>query len=235
MKRNSTPNAIGPRRKKKEKAAAQDGPTYHHGALRSALLEAAETILRRDGIEMLTLRGVAREVGVSHAAPKNHFDDMRGLLSELAAVGFSRLATEMKSTAEKAIDTTAIMDAIGKAYVQFARANSGLFLLMYRSEMLDFERNSLRDARAASSGTLAATIEARRNEGVADDRELSSVAEIAAAWSLVHGYAMLLIDQRLSPLLDHVSGDDKEMKLLSAVLASVKERKAHTAASDYAL
>ena len=64
--------------------------TYHHGSLREALLQAAERILERDGIQGLTLRAAAREAGVSHAAPKNHFGDMTGLLSDLAAVGFER-------------------------------------------------------------------------------------------------------------------------------------------------
>src|SRR5262245_52005851 len=69
--------------------------TYHHGALREALLAAAEGILERDGITGLTLRAAARAAGVSHAAPKNHFGDLAGLLSDLAATGFERLAAMM--------------------------------------------------------------------------------------------------------------------------------------------
>ena len=58
---------------------------YHHGDLRAALLVAAEAIVNRDGVAGLTLRGVARDVDASHAAPKNHFGDLTGLVSELAA------------------------------------------------------------------------------------------------------------------------------------------------------
>src|SRR6185437_15171104 len=54
---------------------------YHHGALRDALLEAAERVLERDGLAGLTLRAVAREAGVSHAAPTHHFGDLTGLVS----------------------------------------------------------------------------------------------------------------------------------------------------------
>ena len=61
---------------------------YHHGALRDALLQAAERVLERDGLAGLTLRAVAREAGVSHAAPTHHFGDLTGLLSELAAIGY---------------------------------------------------------------------------------------------------------------------------------------------------
>ena len=64
---------------------ANDTP-YHHGDLREALLKAAERVLERDGLAGLTLRAVAREAGVSHAAPTHHFGDLTGLLSELAAI-----------------------------------------------------------------------------------------------------------------------------------------------------
>jgi hypothetical protein len=69
-------------------AAASEEAPYHHGALRDALLLAAERVLERDGLAGLTLRAVAREAGVSHAAPTHHFGDLTGLVSELAAIGF---------------------------------------------------------------------------------------------------------------------------------------------------
>ena len=70
---------------------------YHHGSLRKALLDAAEHILESEGIQALTLRAAARKAGVSHAAPKNHFGDLSGLLSELAARGFGRFAAMMRA------------------------------------------------------------------------------------------------------------------------------------------
>src|SRR5882757_8729206 len=68
---------------------------YHHGALHEALLKAAETVLERDGLQGLTLRAVAREAGVSHAAPTHHFGDLTGLVSELAAIGFRQFNVAM--------------------------------------------------------------------------------------------------------------------------------------------
>src|SRR6185503_1752884 len=73
---------------------SNDAP-YHHGDLRDALLKAAERVLERDGLPGLTLRAVAREAGVSHAAPTHHFGDLSGLLSELAAIGFRRFNEAM--------------------------------------------------------------------------------------------------------------------------------------------
>src|SRR6202035_1766802 len=68
---------------------------YHHGALHEALLEAAEKVMERDGLQGLTLRAVAREAGVSHAAPTHHFGDLTGLVSELAAIGFQQFNAAM--------------------------------------------------------------------------------------------------------------------------------------------
>src|SRR5262245_12412967 len=83
----------------KKRRAAKHAPPYHHGSLREAMLRAAESILERDGIRGLTLRAAAREAGVSHAAPKNHFGDVMGLLSDLAAVGFARFRAVMEAQA----------------------------------------------------------------------------------------------------------------------------------------
>src|SRR5258708_18146433 len=74
---------------------------YHHGSLPDALLQAAEIVLRRDGLRGLTLRAIAREAGVSHTAPKHHFGDMAGVLSELSATGHPRLAAEMAGPARR--------------------------------------------------------------------------------------------------------------------------------------
>ena len=93
---------------------------YHHGALREAMLEAAERILDREGIEGLTLRAAAREAGASHAAPKNHFENLTGLLSDLATVGFQRFERRFID-AVAAVDTPeARLPALGRAYVEFA-------------------------------------------------------------------------------------------------------------------
>src|SRR5665811_1625280 len=89
-----TAPARAPRKRGAPRAASENAP-YHHGALRDALLEAAERVLERDGLSGLTLRAVAREAGVSHAAPTHHFGDLTGLVSELAAIGFRQFNAAM--------------------------------------------------------------------------------------------------------------------------------------------
>src|SRR5277367_4993440 len=186
---------------------------YHHGALRAAMLAATEKILERDGLVGLTLRAAAREAGASHAAPKNHFGDLTGLLSELAAVGFDRFSSQLRADARAQSTPQGQLNAIGRGYVEFAVANPGLFQLMFRSERLDATRPALRDAMSAAFRVLndavaAAYPGAPPNPGPG----------VARAWSMVHGYAMLLLDGRLDPILDDKSSQSDPMALLDAVL-----------------
>ncbi|WEK42110.1 MAG: WHG domain-containing protein [Candidatus Sphingomonas colombiensis] len=184
---------------------------YHHGALREALLESAEHILERDGITGLTLRAAAREAGASHAAPKNHFDDMTGLLSELAARGLARFTDSLLAAADRETDATARLNAIGRAYVEFALANPGLFQLMFRSERLDHSRLALAHETRRSLQMLA--------DAVGAAHPTAGRAEVARAWTMVHGFAMLVLDGRLKSLMgDDPDGSDP-MALLDTMLA----------------
>lgn len=202
--------------------ATPDPPRYHHGDLKAGLLEAAERILVRDGIQALTLRAAAREAGVSHAAPKNHFGDLTGLLSELAAVGFARFnaaTTERLAAAEPGADR---MSVHGAAYVRFGRANPGLFLLMFRSERLDFTRPALRDASASAFDRLAGATGAPVREGNAGTStqpglSVAEAAGIVAAWSFVHGLTLLAIDGRLKQIVDRLPPGVDEAALLEAI------------------
>jgi AcrR family transcriptional regulator len=199
--------------------------TYHHGSLREAMLQAGERILERDGIQGLTLRAAAREAGVSHAAPKTHFGDMAGLLSELAAVGFERFIAMMQANVRASDPPDQRMAAIGRGYVTFARTHPGLFLLMFRSERLDMTRPALRDAVAASGRVLSGVVGAVRDESLAPALTLPQAASIVGAWSLVHGFAMLLLDGRLKPLLARLPPDTDADDLLTAIFDAKRPKK----------
>ena len=96
---------------------------YHHGNLRTALLEQAERTVRERGAQALSLRELAREVGVSHGAPRRHFPDRQALLDALAEAGFARLGTELRRAVDGAgEDFEARMLATAAAYVRFATA-----------------------------------------------------------------------------------------------------------------
>jgi AcrR family transcriptional regulator len=196
---------------------------YHHGDLKAALLAEAETILERDGIQALTLRAAARAAGVSHAAPTNHFGDLTGLLSELAAVGFNRFSAALMAAMAAPIkadgdDNRTRSNAMGAAYVRFARRHPGLFVLMFRSERLDAARPALRDA--IDAARLALRAASGEPAQALPPRQMA--AQAAARWSLVHGFAMLLLDGRLGGLIGSLPDGEDEDDLLDAVLAMTR-------------
>src|SRR5699024_8029552 len=96
---------------------------YHHGSLRDALLSAAEQTLREQGQDELSLRELARQIGVSHAAPRRHFRDRQALLAALAITGFERLGAQLHAAIDAADgDFTA---RVCQAVVSFARCAAG--------------------------------------------------------------------------------------------------------------
>jgi len=201
------------------RAGPGEGAPYHHGALRDALLAAAERVLEREGLAGLTLRAVAREAGVSHAAPTHHFGDLTGLVSELAAIGFRQFNAAMVA-AESAGDTIAEKAvARARAYVAYAQAHPGIYRLMFRAERLDMSRPALREAGKAAFAGLAGAIGAQRQEPIsADALSLDQAAAIARAWSLVHGFTMLLLDGRLADILRRLPEGTEASTLLDAML-----------------
>jgi AcrR family transcriptional regulator len=105
---------------------------YHHGRLRAALLTEAERTLREQGIEQLSLRDLARQAGVSHAAPRRHFADRQALLDALAEAGFTRLGDEVCAAISAAgEDPEARLRAAATAYVHFATQDAALLELMF--------------------------------------------------------------------------------------------------------
>jgi AcrR family transcriptional regulator len=206
---------------KKPATRAKPRP-YHHGDLRMAVLAAAETIVEQEGVDALTLRAVARAVDVSHTAPKNHFGSLEGLLSELAAVGYRRMGETLAAAMDAVgVEPQIRMRAMGRAYVGFGRAYPGLFLLMYRGERLDMTRPALRDA-------VESTRQALRNAAMSSAPSampllpLQLAGRAIASWSLVHGFAMLLLDGRLQNTLASLPGDADADTLLEAMLDAVR-------------
>jgi len=214
----ATSRAVRKRSAPRSAGASEDAP-YHHGALHDALLEAAEQVLERDGLAGLTLRAVAREAGVSHAAPTHHFGDLTGLVSELAAIGFQQFNAAMAFAGAAGTSPIEKAMARAKAYVAYAQAHPGMYGLMFRTERLDMTRPSLHEAAGAAFAGLAGAVGASRHEHISEQAlSLEQAAAIARAWSLVHGFTMLLLDGRLSDILRLLpKGTDAET-LLDAML-----------------
>jgi AcrR family transcriptional regulator len=200
---------------------------YHHGSLVPALMEASEAVLRRDGLAYFTVRGVAREAGVSHTAFKHHFGDMVGLCSELAARGHLRLATCMEASAQGHEPGRPRRQAIARGYISFSVDNPDLFRLMSRQDLLDFHRPALAEAVSISARALAGVFGKPSSVPGAPLRpfgrlEAQHAIAMASGWSLVHGLSMLLIDGRLNSLALATDSIREPMALVEAVITSME-------------
>jgi AcrR family transcriptional regulator len=162
---------------------------YHHGDLRRALLEAAVSTVAASGPAALSLRALAAQVGVSHAAPVHHFKDKAGLFTAVATEGFDLLHDEMTAVWEK---TGQFLD-VGVHYVHFALSHKGYFEVMFRPELLDQDDPDLQRAQEGAYAMLTGPVEAGRRGSDAQSVHLATLA----SWSTVHGLATLLLSGNL--------------------------------------
>ncbi|MEV0037389.1 TetR/AcrR family transcriptional regulator [Streptomyces sp. NPDC050804] len=111
---------------------------YHHGDLRTALLRQAERTLEEHGADGLSLRELARDVGVSHGAPRRHFSDKRALLDALAEEGYERLGRRLDAALNDSEgelgDLTERLVLFAQIYVEFAVEHRALLGLMHGSK-----------------------------------------------------------------------------------------------------
>jgi AcrR family transcriptional regulator len=170
--------------------SAQRSRPYHHGNLRSALLRCAEHALTEGGLPRLSLRDLARQVGVSHAAPRRHFADKQSLLDALAEDGFERLGNELRIAMDAAGDTfDARLRAFARAYVRFATRHAALLELMFAAKYRPGAADSLR---AAADRAFAAPLELVRQGQEAGDVVPGDPHRVAVvAWAALQGLAAM--------------------------------------------
>jgi len=108
---------------------------YHHGDLREELLRVCRNQLRTGGLDAISLRKAAQEIGVSHAAPSRHFTSKHALLTAIAAQGFAEAADELASACRKDADD---LDAMCRRYIAFGQQEPELYALMAQPKLVDF-------------------------------------------------------------------------------------------------
>lgn len=165
--------------------------SYHHGALRHDLLAAARRLVEQGGPSALTLREAARRVGVAAPSAYHHFAGLDALAAALAELGFAELANVLGAAPT---DGQGRLGPAGEAWIGWARANPGLYRLMFggwfRPAMEASE--GVQTGRNRTHALLADALRKRLSE-----RDLGTAALFA--WALVHGLATLLIDNPSDP------------------------------------
>jgi len=163
---------------------------YHHGNLRTALLEQAESTVRERGTQELSLRELAREVGVSHAAPRRHFADRQALLDALAESGFARLGAELRAAADGAGDDfQERLRQTAAAYVRFATRDAALLELMFAGKHRD-PSGALHGAAERAFSVILELIEQGQAVGALERGEPERVGLVLFA--TIQGIAALL-------------------------------------------
>ncbi|SDO77053.1 DNA-binding transcriptional regulator, AcrR family [Nakamurella panacisegetis] len=171
---------------------------YHHGHLAEALLDAGVELARIGGPDAVVLRGAARRVGVSATAAYRHFDGQTALVTAVKLRALEELATQMQAAGRKvpASDPVARLEAIGRAYLNFALTESGLFrtFCIGLPMMEDIELTT--DVRAF--GLLTEILQEMESAGLLDPTMAAGAP--VSAWAAVHGLAILCLDGPLSHL-----------------------------------
>jgi AcrR family transcriptional regulator len=184
---------INPRTRggKKKRAA------YHHGDLRQQLLNVTEQIILERGVDGFTLREAARRAGVSPAAPAHHFKDAKGLLTEVAILGFRDFGDALDAADGASTDPAQRLHAQARAYVHFALQHPARFQLMFHGDKLDTENAEFQQVSRRAYSVLDRAIHAATDTPV--DRELTpeGYGLLLAVWSAVHGYSHLVLEWRL--------------------------------------
>lgn len=189
---------------------------YHHGDLRNSLLLAAEQLLEQKGVGAVSLREVAKLAGVSHTAPYRHFADKNTLLTGLAIVGYGRLADAMENCVnEQPEDPVKQLASSAEAYVSLATQHPQMTNLMFGGALkkICYVGTLSEESERAFNG-LVKIIQNGQQAGLYIEKESQELALFA--WSLAHGFSMLITAGQLGEL-----SDDKNA--IQAMITSMAE------------
>lgn len=173
-----------------ENARSADGERYHHGDLRAALVEEGLKRMESGPAEALSLREIARSVGVSATAVYRHFPDKQALLHALADVAGDRMASAFETAMAAEKPGKEAFDAMGRAYVHFALKNPFLFKLMMSPEIMS---GLSAEGRPRTRGMAMLTSALNELSGGKMSLAEQNIRRLQS-WAIVHGLAMLMLD-----------------------------------------
>ena len=184
---------------------AADARRYHHGDLRRALIDAASRLLEAEGPSALSLRAVAREAGVSPAAPYHHFKDKGELLEAVAHEGWELLDKALGKAKAEAPSADLALNELGVAYVCFARENPALYRVMYDTAR---DQEDLPDQMKGQKDSAYCKVRDTLIEAGADARDTLDI-ELAttAAWCSAHGLAEMAGFKQFAHLREACGGE----------------------------
>lgn len=158
--------------------------TFHHANLKQALFDAALALLDSEGVSSVTIRAVARKVGVSHAAPVNHYKDRRALLKAIAVEQFQIILQDADQRLKAAnLSAAQRIEAIPAALLDFGLAHPNRYHVLWRRDLVDYEDPDIVEITDRLYGWLCDEIQQAVPES-GFDRDTVAIT----LWSMVHGY-----------------------------------------------
>jgi AcrR family transcriptional regulator len=189
---------------------------YHHGDLRQALIDRAAAVIDEEGIEALTLRGLARDLGVSHGAPNRHFKSKADLLAALAAEGYAALRSATLSAAESVSDDAWVrLNAMGRGFLHWAIDNPASFRAITHPDVERYADDGLLAAMADFEATVREAIVATQAAGRHPEAELRVLEVFTNA--VPFGAAMLLAQPGFSKSMGNKDQDSFVADLVELV------------------
>ena len=186
---------------------------YHHGDLRTALLDAAEAALNAEPEREPSVRSLAAAIGVSATAPQAHFKTKSDLIEALATRGFDKLGKAAKAASEDPENPRAMLEAMAEAYLRFGMDNPGLFKAMFTNGVSLDNNPTLFTASRESYALIQGAI-GQVFPGIST-KERNRRA--LTAWSVIHGLTALTIDGRIQ---DDII-DDRSPGALAKIAAAL--------------
>ncbi|MFN7263454.1 MAG: TetR/AcrR family transcriptional regulator [Phenylobacterium sp.] len=197
-----------------EQAALTEPRPYHHGDLRRALVEAGRRLLEAEGGADLSLRAVAREAGVSPAAPYHHFRDKSELLDALAFEGWDQLAEQMRAALAEAAPGRDRLVTLGVAYVRFSRMNPAIYRVMFNcSQSHETMPEKLRD-----EGAYRLVCDTLIESGIDPRDEIRLELAAVAIWCAAHGVAEMVGFKEFEPLQARLGGEEAFLRAIFSQL-----------------
>ena len=171
--------------------------SYHHGNLRDELVQQGMAVLEQEGMAALSMREIARRIGVTQTAPLHHFDKV-GLLAAIAALGFRKLFEFRMAALKDKREPRERLMTVMLAYVEYALAHPALFHLMHGPEIPDKTLFPELNEAATRSYSILETAVADFLLSSEGAMERSREATLAA-WTACHGLATILTNPQNTP------------------------------------
>ncbi len=188
---------------------------YHHGSLRSAMIETGLELISENGISEFTLRGVAKRAGVSIAAPYHHFKNKADLLKAMADQGWFLMGEGFRAYAAAEETPMAKLHAIGRAYIVFALEHTEYFRVMSRPDLYCIDQSCNYEHEGSGLAVfnmLESAVAACFPEKDTDDPFIQRT--VLNAWVQVHGLATLWIDGPIKTTHFGEMGIEELMRML---------------------